>query len=92
MGHAYGNRLGIIENPNFAIPDTSTARPSTLLHSLFKYRAWANEELFAALERLDPVTHQAERHDAIRILNHIYGVDRIFASRSPTEPSTLGCR
>lgn len=53
---------------------------STLLHSLFKYKLWANEELFAELEKIDPVAHQAERHGAIRLLNHIYVVDRIFAA------------
>jgi len=53
---------------------------STLLHSLFKYKAWANEELFTELDKLDPATHQAERHTATRILNHIYVVDRIFAA------------
>ena len=53
---------------------------ASLLHSLFKYKAWANEELFAALEKMDPTTHEAERHTAIRILNHIYVVDRIFAA------------
>jgi uncharacterized damage-inducible protein DinB len=53
---------------------------STLLLSLFNYKAWANEELFAELEKLDPVAHEAERHTAIRLLNHIYVVDRIFAA------------
>lgn len=53
---------------------------STLLQSLFKYKAWANEELFTELEKLEPVAHQAERHTAIRLLNHIYVVDRIFAA------------
>ncbi|MFZ2653014.1 MAG: DinB family protein [Burkholderiaceae bacterium] len=53
---------------------------SSLLHSLFKYKAWANEELFVELEKLDPVAHAAERHTAIRLLNHIYVVDRIFAA------------
>lgn len=53
---------------------------STLLISLFKYKAWANEELFAELQKVDPVTLTAERHSAIRILNHIYVVDRIFAA------------
>lgn len=53
---------------------------STLLHSLFRYKAWANEELFAQLAKLDPVAHEAERHTAIRLLNHIYVVDRIFAA------------
>ncbi|MBT2302138.1 DinB family protein [Variovorax paradoxus] len=53
---------------------------STLLHSLFKYKAWANKELFAEMEKLDPVAHQVQRHTAIRVLNHIYVVDRIFAA------------
>ncbi len=53
---------------------------STLLHSLFKFKAWANEDLFAEVERLDPATQQTERHAAIRLLNHIYVVDRIFAA------------
>jgi uncharacterized damage-inducible protein DinB len=51
---------------------------STLLLSLFKYKAWANQELFAELEKLDAQAHQAERHAAIRLLNHVYVVDRIF--------------
>jgi uncharacterized damage-inducible protein DinB len=53
---------------------------STLLLSLFKYKAWANAELFAELEKLDSATYQAERHTAIRLLNHIFVVDRIFAA------------
>jgi uncharacterized damage-inducible protein DinB len=52
---------------------------STLLQSLFKYKAWANEELFAELAKLDVDTHATERHTAIRLMNHIYVVDRIFA-------------
>lgn len=62
---------------------STTAPPivstSSLLLSLFRYKAWANEELFAELHKLDPGTHQAERHGAIRLLNHIHVVDRIFA-------------
>lgn len=53
---------------------------STLLQSLFRYKAWANEELFAELDKLDPALHSAERHAAIRLLNHIHVVDRIFAA------------
>ncbi|MBM5572313.1 MULTISPECIES: DinB family protein [Deefgea] len=53
---------------------------ATLLHSLFKYKAWANQELFAALQILDPATQHEQLHAAIRILNHIYVVDRIFAA------------
>ena len=53
---------------------------SSLLHSLFKYKAWANGELFTELAKVDPVAHQAERHAATRLLNHIHVVDRIFAA------------
>jgi len=52
---------------------------STLLLSLFRYKAWANTELFAEVDKLDAATHPAERHSAIRLLNHIYVADRIFA-------------
>ena len=53
---------------------------SSLLLSLFKYKAWANDELFAQLETMDPVAHPDERHTALRLLNHIHVVDRIFAA------------
>lgn len=53
---------------------------ATLLHSLFQYKIWANEELFSEVEKLNPVSQQAELHSAIRILNHVYVVDRIFAA------------
>lgn len=52
---------------------------STLLQTLFKYKAWANEELFAELAKLDADTQATESHTAIRLMNHIYVVDRIFA-------------
>lgn len=64
---------------------------ATSLHlSLFKYKAWANAQLFVALQKLDPETHQSERHTAIRTLNHIYVVDRIFAAHlsGATHPYT----
>lgn len=52
----------------------------TLLLSLFKYKTWANHELFQALQALDPATQHEQLHAAIRILNHIYVFDRIFAA------------
>ena len=52
---------------------------STLLASLFDYKAWANEELFATLMTLEAEQAPA-RHAAIRILNHVYVVDCIFAA------------
>jgi len=53
---------------------------ANLLTSLLQYKAWANQELFAEVQRLDPHTQQAELHAALRILNHIYVVERIFAA------------
>ncbi|SEC96368.1 DinB family protein [Pseudomonas anguilliseptica] len=51
-----------------------------LLSSLLHYKAWANQELFAELQRLDPRTQQSELHAALRILNHIHVVERIFVA------------
>ncbi|MBP7080056.1 MAG: DinB family protein [Rhodocyclaceae bacterium] len=53
---------------------------STLLASLFAYKAWANEALYAAMQDLDGTEYPEQRHTAIRILNHIYTVDRIFVA------------
>ena len=53
---------------------------SSLLLSLFRYKAWANAQLFAELRKLDAAAFPEERHTAIRLLNHIYVVDRIFAA------------
>jgi uncharacterized damage-inducible protein DinB len=53
---------------------------SIVLSCLFKYKAWANDELLSAMETLDPSTHADERHAAIRIFNHTWVVDRIFAA------------
>ena len=58
----------------------TTMSASTLLYSLFNHKAWANGELFATVGSLDPAAHAAERHAAIRLLNHIYVVDSIFAA------------
>jgi uncharacterized damage-inducible protein DinB len=49
-----------------------------LLTSLLRYHAWAHEELFGTLHGLDVQQHAAELHAALRILNHIYVVQRIF--------------
>ena len=59
---------------------------SSLLLSLFKYKAWANDELFGQLETIDPVAHPGERHTALRLLNHIHVVDRIFAAHLAGKP------
>ena len=52
----------------------------TLLQSLFRHKALINEEFFAVIDRVDAEAHAAERHAMIRLMNHIYVVDRIFAA------------
>lgn len=49
-----------------------------ILTSLFAQKAWANRELFDVVASVSPVDHAAPLHTAIRVLNHIYVVDRIF--------------
>jgi uncharacterized damage-inducible protein DinB len=75
-------RNGKIVCHNFIPPAMTTTQSSpsatSTLHSLFAYKAWANEELFAALAQVDVSSHPAEIHNAIRILNHVYVVDCIF--------------
>ena len=48
------------------------------LHSLFRYKAWADGELLDALAPLDPQLHPEAHHNALRIFNHIHVVDAIF--------------
>ena len=49
-----------------------------ILSSLFAQKSWANRELFNAVADVSPAEHAASRHTAIRTLNHIYVVDKIF--------------
>lgn len=58
---------------------------TTLLTSLFGYKAWANSELFTLLATL-PSEHADALHTCIRTLNHIYVVDRIFRAHLSGEP------
>jgi uncharacterized damage-inducible protein DinB len=54
------------------------------LQRLFRYKAWANDELLTALTRLDgksPVTAPA-----IKALSHSHVVDRIFAAHLRRRP------
>ena len=53
---------------------------ASLLASQFAYNAWANAELLQALAQIDAEAYPAQRQRAIRLLNHTYVVDRIFAA------------
>lgn len=59
---------------------------ATLLQSLFRHKAWANEELFAAVASLDAADRAEERHAATRLLNHIFVADRIFVGHLSGTP------
>ena len=48
------------------------------IQSLLAQKSWANNELFNALAAVNDAQHAAAVHTAIRTLNHIYVVDRIF--------------
>jgi uncharacterized damage-inducible protein DinB len=58
----------------------TTPKASTLLSSLFEHKAWANDDLFALIRAVDETKHATERHTCIRLLNHVYTVDQIFAA------------
>ncbi len=48
------------------------------LHSLFRYKAWADGELLDALATLDAAQYGEAHHTCLRIFNHIHVVDAIF--------------
>jgi uncharacterized damage-inducible protein DinB len=48
------------------------------IQSLFAQKSWSNNELFNLLATVPAAQHAAAMHTAIRTLNHIYVVDRIF--------------
>ena len=58
----------------------------TLLQQLFGQKAWINTQWMAEVGHLDPAAHAAEHHGAIRTLNHILVVDRIFIGQLTGQP------
>ncbi|WP_454008823.1 DinB family protein [Aeromonas sp. Marseille-Q7275] len=60
--------------------------PNSTLLSLFRYKAWADDELLDALATLDPQRHPEAHHTALRIFNHIHVVDAIFKSNLLGKP------
>jgi uncharacterized damage-inducible protein DinB len=51
---------------------------NTALRSLFQYKAWANQELLAALAAFDAAQHPDRFRAMLDILGHANAVDRIF--------------
>jgi uncharacterized damage-inducible protein DinB len=54
------------------------SRMDNTLQRLFRYKAWANDELLTALGKLGPESPITKL--AIKALSHTYVVDRIFAA------------
>jgi uncharacterized damage-inducible protein DinB len=50
----------------------------SLLPTLFSQKTWTNNELYNQLATVAAPEHASAVHTAIRTLNHIYVVDRIF--------------
>lgn len=62
---------------------------STLLTSLFEHKAWIDAQFFDQLDQVDAAAHRDAHHQALRILNHIHTVDRIWAGHLRGEPHGL---
>ena len=62
---------------------------TTLLNSLFEHKAWIDLQFFDQLAQVDAKDHAAAHHQALRILNHIHTVDRIWAGHLKGEPHGL---
>jgi len=57
-----------------------------MLKTLFAQKTWAHAELYDCMVTVDPVQHAEPLHTAIRMLNHIHVVDRIFRAHLLGEP------
>jgi uncharacterized damage-inducible protein DinB len=53
----------------------------TLLKGMLAYQAWANDELMERLAGMDPASDAGQRHAALRLMDHIHVVSRIFAAQ-----------
>jgi len=60
--------------------------PASLLTTLFAFKAWAGREMFAGLAAVQHELPPAELRTAIRTLNHIHVVDRIFQAHLQGRP------
>lgn len=50
------------------------------MRSQFRYKAWANREILDAMTGIDASRHPEQWTLAVRLMNHTYVVDRIFAA------------
>ena len=57
-----------------------------MLKTLFAQKTWANAELYDCMAKVDAAQHAEPLHTAMRSLNHIHVVDRIFRAHLRGEP------
>ena len=57
-----------------------------ILKTLYAQKTWANAELYDCLATVDATQHAEPLNTAIRTLNHIYVVDRIFRAHLLDQP------
>lgn len=62
-----------------------------MLDTFMRYSAWANRELLDKIEKVDPSLHPENVDQMLRLMDHIYVVGDIFASRlagkAPVHPT-----
>ena len=61
----------------------------SLLTSLVRYKAWADEQLIAGLAELGPDCPPDDAATALGLLNHVHIVDRIFVANLQGRPHGL---
>ena len=58
----------------------------SMLKTLYAQKTWSNAELYDCIATVDAAQHAVPLHTALRTLNHIYVVDRIFRAHLLGEP------
>lgn len=53
----------------------------TMLDTLIRYNAWANRAFLEKIEKVDPSLHPEDVDQMLRLMDHIFVVGDIFASR-----------
>ena len=57
-----------------------------MLNTLLSYKRWANTELFDSLFKVHASAAAEPAHTMLRLLNHVYVVDRIFQAHLLGQP------
>lgn len=55
------------------------------LVALLKYKLWADTATLQSIQETDDSIHPEKRHLMLRLMNHIYVVDRIFQANMTSQ-------